>query len=271
MTHIPTGLPGLDEHLQGGLRIGGVTELVGPASVGKSQLAMQVAVHAAIRRQGSILMDTEQKLSLLRLREIAVAQCATEGAGGRDAQQILSNMTVHSIGSTDSLTAALSHLEEEILVRSEDEALFPVRLIVLDSIAAPVRRDMTSAPHRAAVVMQYAQTLKRLADDYRLAIVVINQVGSARVPSEAPSGPMDAAFESVHEAALGTSWHHCVTTRLRLEPLPLPAMGAPSSVPRCSIVKSNVVAPADFLFRVTERGVVEVSTSHVRDDDDGWK
>ena len=71
MRHVPTGLPVLDHALRGGLRVGTITELVGRAGTGKTQLAMQLCVMAARYSQGCIYIDTEKKLSLPRLREIA--------------------------------------------------------------------------------------------------------------------------------------------------------------------------------------------------------
>ena len=44
-----TGLPALDAHLGGGLRAGGVTEVVGPAGMGKTQLCLTVCALAALR------------------------------------------------------------------------------------------------------------------------------------------------------------------------------------------------------------------------------
>ena len=44
--HIPTGLPALDAALGGGIRMGIVTEIVGPAGAGKTQLCLCLAAAA---------------------------------------------------------------------------------------------------------------------------------------------------------------------------------------------------------------------------------
>ena len=44
---IPSGIPALDQQLQGGFRVGTVTELFGKAGTGKTQLAMQICVETA--------------------------------------------------------------------------------------------------------------------------------------------------------------------------------------------------------------------------------
>ena len=79
-TGLPTGLKDLDQQLlpHGGLSRGTVTELVGPAGVGKSQCAFQLCLHVAQRRETAIYIDTEGKaMARHRLREMAAAATAT--------------------------------------------------------------------------------------------------------------------------------------------------------------------------------------------------
>jgi RecA/RadA recombinase len=153
-------------------------------------------------------------------------------------------------------------------------SLFPIRLLIVDSIAAPMKRDFgsDSAPQRAAAVFQCAQTLKRLADQLHLAVVVINQVGLADSTRSDPPGGVSV------RAALGTSWHHCVSTRLLMEhevDLHHNHTGGGGGgggvvvnhhgghietiqpARRLSIVKSNVAAFSTMWFQVTKLGIVE--------------
>jgi RecA/RadA recombinase len=141
----------------------------------------------------------------------------------KSSELVLGNLTLHTPGSSSELLDVLDALEDEILQRNQTagqafpvstasvvenintgnkvRGKYPVRLLIVDSIASPMRRDFgtDSAPQRASAIFQCAQKLKRLADQLHLAVVVINQVGSDS------------------RAALGTSWHHCVSTRLMLE------------------------------------------------------
>lgn len=264
-------------------------------NLGKTQLAIQLCVIAARYRQGSIFIDTERKLSLRRLQEIArerhVGQQSqnvttqnsqkssynfTYGDDDDDEDNapmyinesdkctdddmtnnlterssipymnhddVLNNVTVHSPKSTEDLLASVASLEGEILWRNEksNDAIdgendtvesninLPVRLVVVDSIAAPARRDFgnESGPQRLVALFQIAQMLKRLADQLQIAVVVINQVGSIidgpAVVVEDDSNPdattrdtFGSDYVSV-TAALGTSWQHCVSSRLLLE------------------------------------------------------
>mmetsp|Transcript_11394 Transcript_11394/g.17118 ORF Transcript_11394/g.17118 Transcript_11394/m.17118 type:complete len:505 (-) Transcript_11394:127-1641(-) len=304
MRHIPSGMKALDLCLKGGFRVGTITEVFGRAGVGKTQLAMQLCVVAARYRQGSIFIDTERKLSLRRLQEIARERYAEQQNHCQDITQsqnlqkdiynftydenddtggdntfmsmcndesekcstttdddtanltergcsvvpymnhndVLNNVTVHSPKSTEDLLASIASLEGEILTRNEksnaaDEAdnsdesnvHLPVRLVVIDSIAAPARRDFgsESGPQRLVALFQMAQMLKRLADQLQVAIVVINQVGSlvddprgesnsSSVDDNATRNILGKDYVSV-TAALGSSWQHCVSSRLLLE------------------------------------------------------
>lgn len=282
---LPTGLGPLDTCLLGGIRVGTLTELVGCAGSGKTQFAMQTMVMAAARRQGTIFIDTEQKLSLPRLQEIALEKYVgnagtmtflnTEGTNQAtqptvddyvDPKLVLKNLLVYSPASMDELTNVLSSMEEEILLRNQEaekdpDQNFPVRLVVLDSIAAPARRDFApgSGPQRAAAVMFCSQKLKQMADHLNMAILIINQVGGSWNNS-------DSAADTSTRAALGTTWHHCVTTRIQLESasdlsqetLDNASTTGRSNPPRwAAVVKSNIVGHGSKVpFIIHKAGLV---------------
>lgn len=335
MRYLPSGLSTLDHCLRGGVRIGTLTEFVGRAGVGKTQLAMQLCVEAAARYgQGSVFIDTERKLSVDRLKEIAVQRSAVfnaahnlsspdDGGGfsyddfgtfGNDTvgqtnqhlgttppprqqyqspHDVLQNVSVYTPVSTEELLALTSTIEEEVVLRNEEAktsaGTFPVRLLILDSIAAPARRDFGSgsAPQRAAVICQIAQTLKRLADQLQLAVIVINQAGSTREVDNADENSHQ--YNSNSSAALGTAWHHCVSTRILVEivnsnqtlkvSLPPPGSTEPTDnasmssgtknptpgniLRRASIVKSNLAGYGSARFEVTKMGISEPTQQQV--------
>ena len=76
---LPTRLPSVDRALGGGLSRGALTEVVGPAGVGKTQLCLTMAAVAGLREDlgglgegtGVLFLDTERKFSPTRLVEIA--------------------------------------------------------------------------------------------------------------------------------------------------------------------------------------------------------
>lgn len=333
MRHLPTDMPTLDKLLGGGMRIGTVTELVGRAGAGKTQLALQLCVTAAKHHQGSIYIDTERKVRMERLDEISLQRMRKNVQGGnqqsfatlmnrnaynqntttsptsnagtgtidfnyKNPRNVLDNVAVFTPYSTQELqTFLLEKVEEEILNRSHRSTRFPIRLLIVDSIAAPLKRDFGSgsAPQRARTIFQFAQALKRLADQLHLAVVVINQVGLDSGSSGGgggggnftgqgnnnftTTGGSGANWSSVGgnplkvRAALGTAWHHCVTTRLLLEREDdvndvaasddgheYGEIQQPQISRRLSIVKSNCAPLSSLFFGVDSSGLVETST-----------
>jgi RecA/RadA recombinase len=332
MRQLPTSLPSLDRILRGGVRLATVTELVGRSGVGKTQLAFQLCITAAKYNQGAIYIDTEKKLSLERLREMSEHRRRHDEDGGnydvedamanfKPGEIVLDNITVHQPGNSEELLNVLDELEYEILIRNQSaggaflksgdsegsntmasnkivQGKYPVRLLIVDSIAAPIRRDfgIGSAPHRAATIFQCAQKLKRLADQLHMAIVVINQAGSDESGGGGISNPSHgigtstsnfsnsgSGLEYQHapvRAALGTSWHHCVSTRLLLETDTVDAIlserqsidndkrtdpgfrqtvqTAPRVIRKISVTKSNKTGFGETHFNITTMGIVDI-------------
>jgi RAD51-like protein 1 len=325
----------LDQALLGGVRVGTITELVGRAGVGKTQLGLQLCIAAAHYKRGSIYIDTEQKLSVVRLQEMtrerwfqrattATNTTHTNNGGGGEStrtgsrnhvvvmedclesvQRVLENVSVHQPQSSSELLEVLSNVDEEISLAMQNLApatnnndhgrgsptsgtsiKYPIQLMILDSIAAPLQREFTSgtAAQRASTLLQMAQILKRIAQEWNIAIVVINQVGSTQIDDsnldsegnstkiDGRNGGKDGVFST---AALGTAWHHCVSTRLLLEHAQDPhrvdsindqvrqqyeieneAQGLErGKVRTATIVKSNVVAKHVIEFQVNKMGI----------------
>jgi len=301
---IPSDTKALDKCLRGGFRVGTITEIVGKAGVGKTQLAMQLCIVATRLGYGSVFIDTEKKLSLQRLHEIArerfklntLTPTATRNNEGgmefedslridnnsnsiqgqeickySDPAEVMNNVIVHSPTSTDELLSVVSQLDEEIIIRSESsvscdsqsDAQLPIKMIILDSIAAPTRIDFGggSAPQRVAAIFQLAQNLKRIADQMQVAVVVINQIDSGGYGAPGDQS-LNGEVGSV-KAALGTSWHHCVSTRIALEHYHDPQnrhVLEPSRVRTASVVKSNLVGRARMLYEVTTMGICDVNS-----------
>ena len=129
---------------------------------------------------------------------------------------------------------------------------------------------MVDAPQRTANLFQLVQTLKRLSSQLKLAVIVINQVTG-------PSSSMDLLnIDQVYphryerdghvHAALGSSWHHCVTTRLLLEHdrqvytrdgNNLGRHEEVICIRRATVVKSNVAPRSTMLFEIKCSGLHE--------------
>jgi RecA/RadA recombinase len=285
---IPTGLPGLDRHsAPSGKRASSslpllvspvgsqsLTEIVGPPGVGKSCLAWQLCIQAVASAQGStVYIDTENKVSVQRLQEMAQQ---------RSAEQILEQVLIHSVRTMDELMDTVTTtVEEEIMERNAMESghlsqatgttvKLPVRLLIIDSIAAPLLRLSGVEPgkdtdlgspimaQRAGQVFRLAQCLKRYADQYNLAVVVINQCLSSSTRQDSHE----------YRAALGTSWYHCVSTRLLLafdenctddgtRSSGVPANQSLQKRRRISVVKCNAMGQVSVPYDICSSGLTE--------------
>ncbi|KAL9190751.1 hypothetical protein ACHAXT_000457 [Thalassiosira profunda] len=275
---IPTGLQTLDGCLQGGISVGSVAEVVGRAGVGKTHLAQQLCVLAAKSGGGAVYIDAEKKLSLTRLKEIALETALSDqGYMEREqhahefADQARENILVYPVLTTQELLERLNQLVDEF-VRWNAAGRPPIRLVVIDSIAAPLRRDfdmMSSSPNtaakRASAIFQIAKKLKQLAYDHQLAVMVVNQVGSgagsARYDSQR-NNTLDIG-DGEFTASLGTAWQHCVSTRIVLDQEEDPhrlqqgGTGIGSSARTATLAKSLGSQRRNFPFELTKRGLCE--------------
>jgi Rad51 len=254
-------------------------------------------------------------LVLERLRDIASHRLAstTSTSSSITAATILSNVVSYSVGDATELLRCIDSLEEEIVLRNHEDCdtieepmdcvgttlataapkALPINLIVLDSLAQPLRSETldpeaagasgaASLSNRAAYALAVAQRLKRIAMEHNVAVLVINHIDMVQSSTGYPGAAAEAGgggaatdrIAPAPPAALGTAWHHCVSTRVALQhrpcTIPMPPTGASSSQPPPSLAlpqlfdrtavltKSSVVpCPAGpFGFGIRSRGVV---------------
>ena len=205
---LPLGCAVLDEFLAGGVRVGALTEITGAAGTGKSQLCMQLALSAQLPEQlggldGGASLASAKARSLTR--DFALTERAGAGAGGatevvyistekpfpssrwkqllrafhaKHAQHFGSEAEIdrrvhrHSASTIEVLWEFLTnHLP--LLLNSRK-----VRLLLIDSIAAVCRFEFerSDAAARAKALWLHAHYLRSVADNYKLPVVVVNQV-----------------------------------------------------------------------------------------------
>ena len=226
-------LPALDDALGGGVPTGSISELVGPAGAGKTQLCLTLAVATAAPPSagglgaGVVFVDTEQKFSAARLAEIARAKFPAvygDRAGDQAAREALRRLTSRVLVLTPStlseILQRLNGLEEALIDHG-------VRLLVVDSMAALARAEFGHGQltRRQELLGQIAAVLKRKAERLHMAAFVTNQVttrlGRAATAvggaggSGADGGDDEGGGSTT--AALGTKWAHCVNTRVVME------------------------------------------------------
>jgi RecA/RadA recombinase len=287
---IPSGLPSLDGIV---FRFSTITELVGPSAVGKSQWAIQLCALAALKSfYGSVYIHTEpHKLhnSISRLHEMSsylssdtTATCTSTTCNSPHSSSLESlvhnNVTIYQPNNLQSLISILTtQLEQDLLVPrnsiysnnynstlSTTNDVLPVKLLIVDSLVALLHRneqeqqkqlDKSQMKNRSLQFFQIGQLLKRLADEYDIACLVIN-----------PATDEGEQMETI----LGTSWYHCVTTRLFLQFVDnensyyfanddernSKELQQPKRLVK--VQKSNITGLSHVYFRITNQGLCEL-------------
>ncbi|CAN1226903.1 DNA repair protein RAD51 homolog 2 [Linum grandiflorum] len=226
--HLPTGLKGLDDALCGGIPFGVLTELVGPAGIGKTQFCLKISLLAAMPMPYGgldahvIYVDVESKFSSRRMLEIG-ATCFPEIFKMKTmAKEMAGRILVLRPGSLSEFTESLEQIQVSVLQGK-------VKLLVIDSMTALVSGESDQRGPRNHALGSHISFLKSLAEFSRIPVVVTNQVRSQSrdgvcqhnfqdsIHSKALSLDGAELADSHLVAALGVHWAHAVTIRLILE------------------------------------------------------
>ena len=204
---LTTGVKGLDELLQGGLRAGELYEFAGEFGTGKTQLCHQLAVTVQLpeERGGlagkTVYIDTEGTFSPRRV----LAMAERFGLG----RKALSAVAVYRPLNTGELE---KFVRENLSGFLEDGA----RLVVVDSVIALYRaqyRGMEWLARRQQAINYLLDWLKRWARIYGAVAVITNQVLTHPLPSgvalKLPAGGNIIAHASTHRFLMrkaGDAW-----------------------------------------------------------------
>ncbi|MQL81399.1 hypothetical protein Taro_013875 [Colocasia esculenta] len=219
------GCPLLDALLGGGLPCGSVTEIAGEAGAGKTQLCLQLALCAALPPShgglsaASLYIHTEFPFPLPRLRRLALLFPAPAASPSSSS---LDHVLVRGVHTAEELLAVLDRLGS---VLQRPPSGLPVKLVVVDSIAAIFRSDFDNNAadlrRRSSLFFAIAGRLKEQAARFGHSVVVTNQVVDV-VGSDASSSVRVGNYESLWSSgrrvcpALGLSWANCVNSRVFL-------------------------------------------------------
>ncbi|KAK9070208.1 hypothetical protein SSX86_010608 [Deinandra increscens subsp. villosa] len=256
--HLPTRLKGLDATLCGGLPFGALTELVGPAGIGKTQFCLKISLLAALpSRYGGldghvIYIDVESKFSSRRLIEIGINSFPEIFCLEGIAKEMAGRITVLRPGSLTEFTESLQKIQ--VSVRQHN-----VKLLIIDSMAALVSGEHEQGPQRQHPLGSHISFIKALAESSRIPVVMTNQVrtrGANQISQyifqaesrELPVEDNTEKFDSRLVAALGIHWAHAVNIRLVLE--------SRSGQRFIKVAKSPMSPPLAFPFQVTSMGIV---------------
>ncbi|KAA8543982.1 hypothetical protein F0562_021841 [Nyssa sinensis] len=224
--HLPTRLKGLDEALCGGIPFGVLTELVGPAGIGKTQFCLKLSLLASLPANYGgldgrvIYIDAESKFSSRRMIEIGVNSFPEIFHMEGMAQEMAGRILVLRPTSLSEFTESLQQIKVSLLQQK-------VKLVVIDSMAALVSGEYEQGLPRQHSLGWHISFIKSLAEFSRIPIVVTNQVRSQgrdeasqysfQVQSGDDTVEDPTRFDSHVVAALGIHWAHAVTVRLVLE------------------------------------------------------
>lgn len=168
---ISTNCKELDELLGGGIEAKAITEAYGKFASGKTQLGFQLAVNAQLPvgkggMGGNVLfIDTEGTFRPERIESIAKA-------AGLDPKEALEKIFVVRAENTEQQILALEKADK--LIKEHD-----IKLIIVDSLMALFRSEYLgrgALGERQQKLNSHIHRLQQLADTYKLAVYITNQV-----------------------------------------------------------------------------------------------
>uniref|UniRef100_A0A2P2M840 RecA family profile 1 domain-containing protein n=1 Tax=Rhizophora mucronata TaxID=61149 RepID=A0A2P2M840_RHIMU len=262
------GCPILDRCLGGGIPCNSITEIAAESGSGKTQLCLQLSLCAQLPTSlgglsaSSLYLHTEFPFPSRRLHQLSLYFQSLYpqvfiNSSNPNYQDPCDDIFVQSINSADELLNMMPKIES-FLVNSTTR--LPVRLIVIDSIAALFRSEFENTPSdlkkRSSLFFNITGKLKALARRFDLAVAVTNQVvdfmGNGDGVNGVRIGNLGCLYSSGRRVcpALGLAWANCVNSRIFL------------SRDDCAVVESEV-GEGGFFGKQTRRRLHVVFAPHL--------
>lgn len=222
---ISMGCPILDGVLRGGVPCGSITELVGEAASGKTQICLQLALATTTNGGGAVLfLHSEHPFPLRRLLRLSACENNLDRSNHNnpsalDSDSSLDRVLVAGAYTPADLLALLSRADDLLISRTNP----PIRLIIVDSIAALFRAEFDATPadlrRRSSIFFRISAKLREQAARFNVAVFVTNHV----VDVIHSDGGVDQGSWNCKQLwtsgrqvapALGIAWANCVNTRL---------------------------------------------------------
>ncbi|CAA0839851.1 DNA repair protein RAD51 homolog 4 [Striga hermonthica] len=197
---LSTGWERIDALLQGGLRVGHITELVGHSSSGKTQVCLKCASHVASSYSGMVMFfDTGNSFSAKRIAQFLSLTGAANIEIKKNVQQVMSSIVCHSIFDMFTLLDMLRQLKNNLT----SQVGCRVRMLIIDSLSSLIAPILGGGgAHGHALMLTAGFLLKELANEHNLSVLVTNHT----VAGEA----------GMCKPALGESWKSIPHVRLLL-------------------------------------------------------
>ncbi|XP_045864253.1 DNA repair protein XRCC3 isoform X2 [Meles meles] len=256
------GCPVLDGLLRGGLPSDGLTELAGPSSAGKTQLALQLCLTVQFPRRhggleaGAVYICTEDVFPDPRLQQLIAQQrrLRTDVPGDVvDRMKFGDRIFIEHVADVDALLECVRKKVPVLLSRGM------ARLVVIDSVAAPFRCEFDSAASvpRARRLQALGGALRWLSCTFRTPVLCINQVTEGTEEQGAAPG-LQGPWDERVSPALGMTWSHQLLMRLmasrhRLAEGGGTAPGRPDRTLR--VIFAPHLPPASCSYTVNAEGV----------------
>lgn len=189
---VATGCMSVDGLLLGGFQRGCLTELYGESGSGKTQVAIQAAV--SNWPSGTVYICTEDLFPVKRFNQIS-----KNNINYHPSHDYGKSVFVEHVTESQELLSCIRIRLPKLLESNN------VSLVVIDSVAAPFRSETTNYIQRAEELREMAISLLKVAREFNLAVVCINQVTSS----------MEGTGDNVLPS-LGLAWSNMVATRLWL-------------------------------------------------------
>lgn len=179
----------IDHLLAGGVRTGAITEFVGEAGAGKSNLLMQLTLSVQLPRslgglgRGAIVLSTESgSFDARRIHTIL-----TESPSDLKKHASPDRILVYNCDSQDELEHMVNFQVPLAIERSN------VGLVIIDSIAALYRTEFLgqSVTTVSRAIEKFGYKLGRLAEEKNVAVVVANQVSDQFKSDTKPDQEVD--------------------------------------------------------------------------------
>lgn len=238
VVHIGTGSKALDQLLQGGFETGCITEMFGEFRTGKTQLCHTLCVTCQLPfEQGggqgkALFIDTEGTFRPNRLISIAERY-------GMTPNDVLENVSYARAYNSEHQSKLLSQAAQMMT-----ETRYA--LLIVDSATALFRSDYVGRgelSERQIALGQFLRELMRLADQFKVAVVITNQV-------VADCGGM-SMFGDPKKPIGGNIMAHASTVRLYLKK-------GRGNARVCKIYDSPNLPESDCQFAISESGIVDV-------------
>ncbi|KAF3974039.1 hypothetical protein CMV_002579 [Castanea mollissima] len=202
---LSTGCEGIDLLLHGGLRVGQLTELVGPSSSGKTQVCLLAASNVAKKHIGSVVyLDTGNSFSPQRVTQFICQHSdpAIDQAKHTTLRKVMNNISCQSVFDIFTMFDVLHQLEFNLRSQIQGGDC-KVQLLIVDSVSSmvtPILGGSGSQGH--ALMISAGYLLKKLAHEHNVAVLVTNHtVGGDG---------------GISKPALGESWKSIPHVRLLL-------------------------------------------------------